>query len=139
MTLSTILVVAIHLIQIASVSSGDMARLGSVKVGEHRGQVLFQFPDDDGVHYRVDVAISKPNGIAVIESERIDVWLLARDGRSVAIQGRPRPGALIEVNSAGTTADAIYLFANDVERRELVGVVVNVDGELNVFKIPPPK
>jgi|GEM_PF-4809937 len=52
---------------------------------------------------------------------------------------RPHPGALIDVNSAGTTAVAIYFFAPDVERQDLVGVVVAVDGELTVLKIPPAK
>jgi hypothetical protein len=112
--------------------------LGSVKVAGFNGTVLFQYPEDDARTYRIDVAISKPNGTDPIQSDRLDVWLLARGSRAVAAKDRPRKGPLIEANSAGTTADAMYFFARDVPRQELVAVVVSVDGEPHVFKIPAP-
>jgi hypothetical protein len=113
-----------------------MTNLGTVLVGEYKGQVLFQYPEDDGKSYRVDVAISKPNNTAAINSGRIEVWLLARGSKAVAVKERPRPGSLIEVNSAGTTASATYLFSREVERKDLVGIVVAVDGEPTTLKIP---
>ena len=116
-----------------------MVILGVVTVGEHKGQVLFQYPVYDEKHYRVDVAISKPNSAGPIDSGRIEVWLLARGGKAVAVRERPRPGPLLEVNSAGTTASAIYFFAREVERKDLVGLVMAVDGELTTLKISPAK
>jgi hypothetical protein len=113
--------------------------LGSLKVGEHMAQVFFQYPEDDGKRYCVDVAISKPVNAPHIESERLEVWLLAKGGKAATLKDRPHKGPLIEVNTRGATADAIFWFERDAARGDLAAVVVSVDGEFQVFKVPPPK
>lgn len=118
------------------VNREKVVRLGTLAVGEYPGQVLFQYPEDDGKNYRVDVTINKPNNTKPIDSQRLDVWLLARSGKAVRVKERPRAGALIETSSAGSTASAIYIFERSVNRNDLVGVVVSADSELTTFKIP---
>lgn len=119
--------------------SGDResgSRLGTVTAGKYAGSVMFQYPEDDGEFFRVDVAISKPNDTAPIDSGRIDVWLLSKGGYAVRAHRRPRPGALIETSSAGSTASAIFQFRRSVQRQDLVAVVVSIDDELTVHRIP---
>jgi hypothetical protein len=116
----------------------NRARLGTVTVGAYQAEVDFQF-EDDGRHYRVDVAVPKPAREPAVNADRIEVWLLARGGKAVAVKERPRPGPLVEAgNDRGVTADAIFLFQRRAERKDLVAVVVSVDGELTTLKVPPP-
>lgn len=113
--------------------------VGTVEVDDYKGQIFFQDPADDGKSYRVSVAISKPWNTPAIKGERIDVWLLARGGKALAINTQPGGGALIEAGSAGATASAIYFFDRSVKPSELSAVVVSVDGQPKVFKLTAPK
>ncbi|MCA9284650.1 MAG: hypothetical protein KDA22_05525, partial [Phycisphaerales bacterium] len=117
--------------QSTSVDAPDPPRareLGRVDVDEYAALVLFQDPADDGKSYRVTVAVPKPWNAPAIKADRIDVWLLARGGRALAVNQRPAGEVLIEAGSAGATANAIYFFDRSVQPRELAAVVVTVDG-----------
>ncbi len=114
-----------------------MLNLGTVAVGDYTGQVLFQAPADDGKGDRVTVMVPKPNEMAAIDSGRLDMWLFARGGKAVAVRSRTATGALIEVISAGATANAVYFFA-DADRATMAAVAVFVDGAPTVLKIPTP-
>jgi hypothetical protein len=110
-------------------------QLGTVAVGDYQGMVSLQHPAEDGKSYRVDVVIPKPADSPPIAAERIEVWLLARGGKAVALKERPRPGPLVEAMTRGASADAIFLF-DGAERKDLAAVVV--DGKPTALKIPPP-
>jgi RNA polymerase sigma factor (sigma-70 family) len=113
--------------------------LGEIRVGEQQGQVLFSL-ENDRQTYRVDVLITKAWKDPPIKAERIQVWLLAKDSKTVALKERhPNTGALLEVGSRGATAYALFLLQGSVDRQALLAVVVAVDGELRTFKIPPPR
>lgn len=120
--------------------TNDVRQLGTVRIDNHTGQVLFQDPADDGKSYRIDVAISKPWDAPAIKSTRIEVWLLARGGKALSINSQPPNGVLVEAGgSLGATADAIYFFDRSVEPSELTAVVVSIDGEPKVFKLTNSK
>lgn len=114
-------------------------KLGTVKVDDYTGQVLFQDPADDGKSYRITVAIPKPWESPSLRSERFEVWLLARGGKALAINTRPKGETLLEAGSAGATANAIFFFERAVEIEELRAVVVAVDGQPTAFKLNSEK
>lgn len=118
-----------------SPAAESVSNLGTVAVGRYKAQVLFQYPEDDGKSYRVDVVMSKPADADPIASERIEVWLLARGGKAASPRERPRKGPLVETQTRGASADAMFLFARDVERKDVVAVVVAVDGEFSTLKV----
>jgi hypothetical protein len=113
------------------------ADLGPVTVGEYKGQVLFTYPADGGKGYRIDVVVSKPENTPAIRAERIDIWLLARNGKAVPVMERPNAGPLVESSlGKGASADGMFVFASSVAYSELSGVVVSVDGNFTTFKLP---
>ena len=73
MTMIFVLAVTINLVHFSPATGEEMVNLGTVEVGEYQGQILFQYPGDEGKSYRIDVAISKPNGTEPIDSGRFDV------------------------------------------------------------------
>jgi hypothetical protein len=83
-------------------------------------------------------AIPKLWGTPGIKGERIEVWLLARGRKALAVKERLRDGVLVEAGSRGASANAIFFFDRSVKRRELVAVVVSVDGQPKAFKVAPP-
>ena len=102
---------------------------------------MFQF-DDDGKNYRLDISISRPAAAPLLKSERFAMWLLARNGQAVPINKIfvYRIGPLVETgNQRGRTASATFYFWHTLPRRDLSSVVVSVDGEPAVFKIPAPE
>lgn len=114
-----------------------MVTLGIVAMDKYQAQVIFHDPADDGKSYRVTVVIPKPWDAPAIKSERIEVWLLARGGKALAVKDRPRAGALVEAGSRGASANAIFVFDRGVERSELAAVVVAVDGRPKTFPVAP--
>ena len=114
-------------------------QLGEIKVDDYTGKVFFQDPADDGKSYRVTLAIPKPNRKPGIKSDRIEVWLLARGGKALATNVQPEGELLIEAQSGGTTANAIYFFDRSVEPGELRAVVVAVDGQPTALKLKAAK
>jgi len=121
----------------ATPPSPTETNLGSVTVGGHSGQVLFTVPADDGKSYRIDVVVSKPENTPPVLAERIEIWLLARNGKAVSLKERPKDGPLVEsVLGKGASADAIFVFAGSVAYADLSGVVVSVDGNPHAFKLP---
>jgi hypothetical protein len=85
------------------------------------------------------VAIPKPWEVPGIKTERIDVWLLARGGKALAVAQRPKGDVLIEAGSVGATANAVFFYDRSAEPDELAAVVVSVDGEARAFKIKRSK
>ena len=113
--------------------------LGTVKVDDYTGHVLFQDPADDGKSYRITFAIPKPWKAPGIKSDRIEVWLLARSGKALRINTQPKGEVLLEAGSAGATANAIFFFDRSVEAGDLRAVVVAVDGQPTAFQLIPAK
>jgi hypothetical protein len=114
-----------------------MVTLGTVAVDKYQAKVFFHDATDAAKSYRVTVVIAKPWDAPAIKSERIDVWLLARGGRALAIKERPQAGALVEAGSRGASANALFVFDRRVERSELAAVVVAVDGQPKAFPVAP--
>jgi hypothetical protein len=129
----------------AAVNDVTVEKLGSARVGKVEVSVELRYVTaqlDVLQPYFVTVTIRKPKEAPAIKSEQLEVWLLHKSGigRSVNLKKRPPKGPLPEAaqgEMATTTAE--FAFDFEVWREDLLGVVVAMDGELTLFRIPTKK
>lgn len=116
-----------------------MITLGPLTIDGYKGEVLFEYGEDHST-WRVDFVFTKPAKNPLIAGERIQIWMLARGNKTVpfARDYAPRTGPLVEAGNLlrDVSVDACFFFSRSVPRRDLVAVVIAVDGEPTLFKIP---
>jgi len=76
-----------------------------------------------------------------LDSSRFSAWLLAKGGKALRLREGPDKGVLpaVSTNGRSGTAVAMFDFDHEVETKDLVGIVVSVDGKLSVLAMPKLK
>jgi hypothetical protein len=118
-------------------------QLGPMAVGKCTVAVELQYPteQDASALYRVTLLICKPRKAAVIKAEDLDVWVMHKGlGRSMRVRDRPPKGVLAEEGEGETvTVKATFTYRCEVVREALAAIVVSVQGEPILFKVPQPR
>lgn len=131
---------------LAPVARGDetVERLAPAALGKFQVAVDFRYATAQ--HnvldpYFVTVTIRKRANAPAIKAEQLEVWVLQKSGvgTTLSLKKRPPKGDLPEeVKGQEATAKAVFSFTFEVYREDLVAVVVALDGEPILFKLPRP-
>jgi len=138
-----IAVAAIHWLGCPIAPAGEnSAALGRVGIGKHEATVEFHDASAAKKLYHVTLAFAKPVEAPGVKVARIQVWLLG-DYDSAFPAMRVREITLDAVRSEDTETDvfrskAVFSFFADDARKQLAAIVVAIDGEPKLFKLPPP-
>ncbi|HZU96625.1 MAG TPA: hypothetical protein VFF73_08045 [Planctomycetota bacterium] len=117
------------------VTTPEWSPAGQVKIDRNTAQVLFSEEEKD---YRIDVSVSLRADEPPTNADRIEVWLLSKGGKAVSCTKRDN-GALCRVSTnhlVGGTESAMFFFDHSVDRKDLVALVVSVDAEPTLCRIP---
>lgn len=126
----------------AAVAENGGASLGTVKIDAFQAEVQLGEAVDDHEHLVVTIRGVKPKGASHVRTDRIKVWLLRSHfksgGPALALAAYPEKLDLPEREvPMGIEVQATFKFSNRGLRREhMFAVVVAIDDEPNVFKLP---
>jgi hypothetical protein len=126
----------------AAHAAGKVESIGKVAVDKYEATVEFQDDQKDNDHYLVTLTIKKPKDTPGIRADRIEVWLLSKGFNTIC------PACVLDeisvdgVRSEGRHREeikttAVYRFVAAHDRATMFAVVVAVDGEPKLLKMPP--
>jgi hypothetical protein len=113
--------------------------IGTLEVGGHDDASVFL--NEYKAFYDLQIAIPlemKADGSTdPVDGDRFSAWLLLKDGKALPLRERPDKGSLVETSTGrSVSAHAMFEFAHDAPRDQLVAVVVQVDDALTVLAVP---
>jgi hypothetical protein len=119
------------------------AAVGRVGVGKHEATVEFHDASAAKKLYHVTLAFAKPVEAPGVKVARIQVWLLGEYDSAFPALGMGKitlDGARSEDTEVDTfQSKAVFSFYADAARSQLAAIVVAIDGEPKLFKLPPPR
>jgi hypothetical protein len=142
LTPSLVIILATGLWVPMAVATGKVESIGGFAVDKSRATVAFQDKKKDKGRYLVTLTINRPEDSPGIKASRIQVWLLSKGFDTIC------PACVLDEISFDGVASrghedevikktAVYSFQAVHDRATMFAIVVAVDGEPKLFKMPP--
>lgn len=121
------------------------ASIGTVKIDAFAAKVHLEDTIDDEAQLVLTICGIKPTHAPGVRADRIKVWLLRSNftsgGPAMALEEYPEQPNLPErAVETGVEVQATFKFASrGLHREHMFAVVIAIDDNLKVFKVPQPE